>query len=100
VIAAGCWAVGSRKDPDTGRRVMFVRYRQMAVDPEFEGRGLGSLLMEHVIESARKIGASEVVGNIRVDNVEWFKTFGYQVVGPGETLFGTIDNVSMSRPLP
>jgi GNAT superfamily N-acetyltransferase len=99
VIAAGCWAVGTRKDQDTGKRRLFVRFRQMAVDPQFEGRGIGTTMTAHVEARAREIGATEIVGNVRLENVPYFENLGWKVLGPGETLFGTLEHISMARPL-
>lgn len=98
VIAAGCWAVGMRQDSETGQRRLFVRFRQMAVDPEYEGRGIGSEMTRHVEARAREIGAVEIVGNVREHNVQYFERLGWVIIGPGETMFG-LDHVSMVRPL-
>ena len=39
IVAALCWAVGMTAR--AGERLIYVRLRQIAVDPEFEGRGIG-----------------------------------------------------------
>jgi len=99
VVAAGVWAVGMHQDPATGQRVPFVRFRQMAVDPEYEGRGIGSAMSKHVEARARELGATQIVGNVREENVAYFERRGWVVVGPGETLFGTLEHVAMVKPL-
>jgi ribosomal protein S18 acetylase RimI-like enzyme len=81
------------------RRIVFVRFRQMAVDPDFEGRGIGSAIMRHVEQSARSAGAAEILGNVRVGNVALFKRHGYVEQGEGVTLYGQVESVSMVRPL-
>jgi GNAT superfamily N-acetyltransferase len=95
VVGAAAYVVGMDRDPATGARTLFVRFRQMGIDPEFEGRGLGSSITRHVEEAARSMGASEVRGNVRKENVDWFARLGWIVVGPGETLFGEIESVAM-----
>jgi predicted N-acetyltransferase YhbS len=97
IVAAGCWAMGMRKQDS--RRIVFVRFRQMAVDPDFEGRGIGSAIMRHVEQSARSAGAAEILGNVRVGNVALFKRHGYVEQGEGVTLYGQVESVSMVRPL-
>jgi GNAT superfamily N-acetyltransferase len=99
IVGAACWAVGMDRNPDTGARKIFVRFRQMAVDPEFEGKGLGGIFMRHVEEVSRKLGAAEVRGNVRAENVEYFKRFGWVIIGPGVNLFDEIESVEMIQPL-
>jgi GNAT superfamily N-acetyltransferase len=96
IVAAGCWAVGvTQRD---GARVLYVRFRQLAVDPEYEGRGIGGAMTRHVEARARELGATEVVGNVRVDRVSYFEQHGWVVLGEGEPVHG-IEHVSMARPL-
>jgi GNAT superfamily N-acetyltransferase len=97
VVGAGCWAMGMRKDE--GRRIPFVRFRQMAVDPGYEGRGIGSAIMRHVEQSARSMGAQEILGNVRMENVPLFRRHGYIEQGSGVTLYGQVESLSMVRPL-
>ncbi len=99
VIGAGCWVVGSRKDEATGKRYTFVRYRQMVIDPKFEARGIGTRMMRHVEQEARKIGAAEIVANVRVENVEYFKRHDWIEIGEGVTLYDQVDSLSMVKPL-
>ena len=97
VIAATCWVVGMRTEGDV--RALYVRWRQLAVDPEFEGRGIGNTLMRHVEENARAIGAAELVGNVRMEIVPWFRRHGWIEVGEGVKLFDQVESLEMSKPL-
>jgi predicted N-acetyltransferase YhbS len=99
IVGAACWAVGIRKDQASGKREIYVRYRQLAVDPEFEGRGVGIAMSRHLEREARALGAAEIVGNIRVDRVPYYERLGYVVRGKGETLFETVEHTSMAKPL-
>lgn len=99
VVGAACWAVGMGRDELTGKRKIFVRSRQLAVDPEFEGRGVGIVLMRHVERGARNVGAEEIVGNVRLELIPYFESLGWFVSGQGETLFGSVEHVSMVKPL-
>jgi GNAT superfamily N-acetyltransferase len=97
IVAAGCWAMGMRRAE--GRRIPFVRFRQMAVDPDYEGRGIGSAIMRYVEASARAMGAEEILGNVRMENVTLFKHHGYVEQGSGVTLYGQVESLAMVRPL-
>jgi predicted N-acetyltransferase YhbS len=99
IVGAACWAVGMRKDESSGKREIYVRYRQLAVDPEFDGRGIGIVMSRHVERAARALGATEIVGNVRVDRVPYYERLGYVVKGKGETLFGTVEHASMAKTL-
>jgi GNAT superfamily N-acetyltransferase len=96
IIGAACYAVGMTERH--GERLLYVRFRQLAVDAQFEGHGIGSALMRLVEERARGIGAKEIVGNVRVDNVAYFERHGWIVLGEGEPLYG-FEHVSMAKPL-
>jgi GNAT superfamily N-acetyltransferase len=97
IVGAVCWIVGSRKE--NGARVIYVRWRQLAIDPEFEGRGIGGALMRYREDYARSIGAVEIVANPRVENVPWFARHGWVVVGEGVKLYDQVESVSMVRSL-
>jgi GNAT superfamily N-acetyltransferase len=99
VVGAGCWAIGLRPGDDAGSRRMFVRFRQLAVDPDYEGRGIGSAITHHVEERSRALGAVEVVGNVRAVNVGYFRKHGWVEQGHGVTLFGTVESIAMVKPL-
>ncbi len=97
VVAAGCWVVGMRKD-ESGKREMFVRFRQSAVHPDFEARGFGPKMMRHVEDEARKIGAVELVANVRSEYVEYYEYFGWVQAGEGVQIHG-VEHRSMVKPL-
>lgn len=97
IVAAACWAVGMTERD--GERLIYVRFRHLAVDPEFEGRGIGDAMTRHVEEYGREIGAGEIVGNVRVDRVSYFERHGWVVLGKGETLYGELEHISMAKPL-
>jgi GNAT superfamily N-acetyltransferase len=97
VVAAACWVVGMRREGNV--RALYVRFRQMAVDPEFEGLGIGNAIMRHVEENARAIGAMELVGNVRVENVPWFSRHGWIEAGEGVKLYDQVESLAMSKPL-
>jgi N-acetylglutamate synthase-like GNAT family acetyltransferase len=53
--------------------------RSMAIDPEHQGRGLGTALTEAIIEDARKKGISTLF--LLTETAEdFFKRFGFRIV--------------------
>jgi GNAT superfamily N-acetyltransferase len=99
VVGAACWAVGIRTDAPAGKRQLYVRFRQLAIDPAFEGLGVGIVMTRRIEKEARALGAKEIVGNVRVERVSYFVRLGYVVKGKGETLFGNVEHMSMAKPL-
>lgn len=99
VVGAVCWVAGMHRDEATGTRRLFVRLRQIAVDQDLDRRGIGSALAGRVEQDARALGAKELVASVRVERVPFFESIGYAVTGPGKTLFGSVEHVSMTKPL-
>ncbi len=52
----------------------------LTVDPYFESRGIGSTLMQHSLEKAKKLGHKLV---LLVGDEPYYRRFGYKVVPPG-----------------
>ena len=99
VVGAGCWVAGLRTASDPRARQIFVRFRQMAVDANFEGLGIGSAITRHVEERSRALGAVEIVGNVRTEVVDFMRRRGWIEQGPGVTLFGSVESISMVKRL-
>lgn len=97
IVAAACWVIGMRRDGP--KRGVYVRFRQMAVDPAWEGRGIGSAIMRHVEDASRAVRATEIVGNVRLENVPMFRRHGWIEVGEGVKLFDQVESLAMVRPL-
>ena len=97
IVGAACWAVGMTERD--GARELYVRFRQLAVEREFDERGIGIALTRRVEQHAREIGAKEIIGNARAERVPYFESLGYVVRGEGETLFGVVEHVSMGKVL-
>jgi [ribosomal protein S18]-alanine N-acetyltransferase len=56
----------------------------VAVDEDYRGQGVGSLLIEAVLERARERGVRDIFLEVRKSNVraqELYKTFGFSEVG-------------------
>ena len=61
-----------------------VQVNNIAVHPDFRGRGIGEALMQHIIERVRKKGATFVTLEVRPSNttaVTLYKKLGFEVLG-------------------
>ena len=76
-----------------------ARLRYMAVAPAWRGRGLGRRLLQLLEAWARDMGAATVVLDARSSAAGFYRRHGYEVLGPGHTLFGSIEHLRMRRRL-
>lgn len=54
-----------------------VKVRQVAVDRDFQGRGLGKMLSEYAEDFARNCGYNEIVLHARKTAVDFYKKLDY-----------------------
>ena len=81
VAVAGGHVIGCVLFERRGRELYLGR---LAVVPEWRGRGIARLLVEHVEHEARAAGAAAVTLNVRValpENITLFSRLGYHEVG-------------------
>jgi GNAT superfamily N-acetyltransferase len=76
-----------------------AQVRYMAVAESERGRGLGRLIVRRLEEIARGRGATHAVLNARDEAVGFYRSLGYEVVGVGPTIFGSVTHSRMRRPL-
>lgn len=88
--SVGSFLVGSvRMGPVRTGSTPFVMLGPLAVDPSFEGRGIGSSLTRAAIEAARQAGEGLV---ILVGDAPYYARFGFAPVAPGRlSLPGPVD---------
>jgi len=56
----------------------------IAVYPEFRGKGLGTSLLSHTEEAARKSGANSIAVDVETDNqgaIRFYQRFGFSIIG-------------------
>ena len=76
-----------------------AQIRYMAVTPQARGRGLGRAIVEHIETLACRQGAERIVLNSRDDATEFYARLGFEVVGAGPTMFGSVAHVRMIKRL-
>jgi N-acetylglutamate synthase-like GNAT family acetyltransferase len=76
-----------------------AQIRYMAVAEAHRGRGLGRRIVEYLEAAARSAGATSVVLNARDEVLGFYTHLGYEVVGTGPTMFGTVKHSKMRKRL-
>jgi GNAT superfamily N-acetyltransferase len=74
-----------------------AQVRYMAVEPEWQGRGLGARILSELEARAQARGAARIVLNARREVVPFYLRHGYRVIGEAETLFGVVEHVRMEK---
>ncbi|MEM8875549.1 MAG: GNAT family N-acetyltransferase [Planctomycetota bacterium] len=57
------------------------RFRGMAIDPKFQGSGVGTALIESMLDKAWEMGAQRIWGNTRTDVFGFYSGHGFDSVG-------------------
>jgi ribosomal protein S18 acetylase RimI-like enzyme len=71
--------------------------RFMAVDPTWQGHGVGRQLLEYLEAAARQQGLTAIELHARDNAVGFYQQLGYSVVEPSHTLFGVIPHFLMRK---
>lgn len=72
--------------------------RQVAVDQNYQGKGIGSLLVEFSENFARQNNIYKIILHARINAVEFYLRQGYQIVG-NEFIEVTIPHFCMEKNL-
>lgn len=74
-----------------------AQVRFMAVDPEYQGKGLGKAVLEMLEAEARRQGASHVILQARKNALEFYKACGYHIVEKTFLLYDSIQHYLMKK---
>jgi N-acetylglutamate synthase-like GNAT family acetyltransferase len=74
-----------------------AQIRYMAVAEYARGQGLGRRIVEYLESIARRRGAREIVLNARDEVTGFYAVLGYEIVGKGPTMFGTVTHSKMLK---
>lgn len=64
--------------PDNGQIV--ARFRKFATHPDYQRQGIGTQLMQHILVEARRMGATRLWCDARLDAADFYHRFGMQPV--------------------
>lgn len=81
-------AINDKQEPLGVGRLHFnnpgeAQIRFMAVDTEYQRKGMGVRLLKALEQKAAQLGARQIVLNSRETALGFYKKQGYQSVGPG-----------------
>jgi ribosomal protein S18 acetylase RimI-like enzyme len=74
-----------------------VRY--LAVDPAYQGKGIGGQVLAELEKRLHAKGATTIVLNARETAVKFYTKHGYTVTGAAPTLFDIIPHSRMQKTL-
>lgn len=76
-----------------------AQIRYMAVHPEWQGKGVGALVMQYLEYQAKVQGFNLITLNARESAVGFYLKNGYQVMGEGPLVWGVIPHKICTKPI-
>ncbi|TLU67105.1 GNAT family N-acetyltransferase [Thalassotalea litorea] len=73
--------------------------RFMAVDPAYQGKGLGKLMLQALEQQAIKDGVATILLNAREVALDFYLACDYQLIGEAHTLYGQVKHFAMTKSL-
>jgi len=80
---------------DNGSGIGQIRY--MAVDDNYQGKGLGKLIVAKLEDEAKRIGLTNIELQARENALEFYKSQGYRVKEASFKLWNTIQHYLMVK---
>lgn len=74
-----------------------AQIRSISVEPEWEGKGIGSIVLRELEKIVFEKGTRRIIIHARNNAIEFYKKNGYESVGPSYTLFGNIEHTLMEK---
>lgn len=74
-----------------------AQIRSISVEPEWEGKGIGSIVLSALEKIVTEKGARRIIIHARNNAIEFYIKNGYQTVKPSYTLFGEIEHTLMEK---
>ncbi|MER2998048.1 GNAT family N-acetyltransferase [Pontibacter populi] len=76
-----------------------AQLRFMGIHENYQGKGLGKLLLDYLEEKARSMGATTMVLQAREKAVSFYERNGYHITAKTHLLFGSIQHYKMEKQL-
>ena len=74
-----------------------AQIRSISVEPEWEGKGIGTIVLKELEKIVIARGARRIIIHARNSAVEFYKKYGYKSVEPSYTLFGEIEHTLIEK---
>jgi ribosomal protein S18 acetylase RimI-like enzyme len=74
-----------------------AQIRYMAVDENWQGKGLGKMVLNYLEEKVKEKGAESIVLNARENAVRFYERNGYKIIKEAHTLYGVIPHFEMKK---
>ena len=74
-----------------------AQIRSVSVEPEWEGKGIGSVVLKELEKIVTDKGARRIIIHARNNAIEFYKKNGYKTIEPSYTLFGEIEHTLMEK---
>jgi N-acetylglutamate synthase-like GNAT family acetyltransferase len=74
-----------------------AQIRSMAVEENWRGKGIGSIVLNELEKIAKEKGAKKIILHARDNAVNFYKKNGYKIVKPSHILFGVIPHFLMEK---
>jgi GNAT superfamily N-acetyltransferase len=74
-----------------------AQLRYMAVDEQWQGKGIGKLILDELERRVVEQGANKIILHARDNAVKFYEMNGYEVHKPSHRLFGSIQHYLMEK---
>lgn len=74
-----------------------AQIRYMAVETNWQGKGVGKLILDELEKRVVEKGAKKIILHARENVVKFYEKAGYKFVKPSHTLFGSIPHFLMEK---
>lgn len=74
-----------------------AQIRYMAIENEWQGKGVGKLILDELERRVIEKGAKKIILQARENVVKFYEKAGYKIVKPSHTLFGIIPHFLMEK---
>ena len=74
-----------------------AQIRYMAVEEEWQGKGIGKMILSYLEEKIKEKGAKNIILNARDIAIKFYEKNGYEIVKEAHTLFDVIPHYKMRK---
>lgn len=76
-----------------------AQVRYMAVEEEWQGKGIGKMILNYLEEKIKERDAKYIVLNARDIAIKFYEKYGYEIVKEAHVLFDAIPHYKMIKKL-